>query len=46
MERFRSKFAAALASATVTDVSGTNPIAASSLYESGGAVIMLVRRMG
>jgi hypothetical protein len=41
-----SKFAAALASASVTDVTGTIPTAASSLYGSGGAVIMLVRRMG
>jgi len=41
-----SKFASALAAATVTDVTGTVPTAASSLYAPGGAVFMLVRRMG
>ena len=36
---------AAIASATVSDLSGA-PIAISSLYQGGGAVVMLVRRLG
>ena len=35
----------AIASATVSDLSGA-PIAISSLYQGGGAVVMLVRRLG
>ena len=36
---------AAIASATVSDLSGAS-IAFSSLYQGGGAVVMLVRRLG
>ena len=36
---------AAIASATVTDLSGA-PVAMASLYQGGGAVAMLVRRLG
>lgn len=35
----------AIASATVSDLSGVS-IAFSSLYQGGGAVVMLVRRLG
>lgn len=41
-----SKFAGALANASLSDVTGSVTMAASSLYSPGGAVIMLVRRMG